>query len=345
MQSEGIHMELKVLHQHGWSISQLAREFGLNWRTVKREVTSETPRHYPERAKPTMLTASQRAHIERRLAVCSTIRGTLLHHEVCRDYGYTGSYPSFARHLEVLRPQQAHEPEIRFETAPGVQVQADWAHFGLFPLGDDLVELYGLVAILGYSRAPAIHFATDRTRQTTFSCLLHCLNDLGGVPSEILTDRDPAFCIGAMSDGRAILAPEWVDLCGVIGTIPRACRPYRAKTKGKVERMVRETKESMLPWLSGQFVPSEPTLADYDQLGRTWIEEIVLPRRHRTTKCIVGDAWSQERPLLTPVPNRLLHPTVDLQTPPYPSSVIDLTAHRLGEHVQVRDLAEYEVAL
>lgn len=35
MQSEGIHMELKVLHQHGWSISQLAREFGLNWRKVE----------------------------------------------------------------------------------------------------------------------------------------------------------------------------------------------------------------------------------------------------------------------------------------------------------------------
>ena len=117
-----------------------------------------------------MLTASQQAHVERRLAVCPTIRGTDLHHELRRDYGYTGSYPSFARHLEVLRPQQSREPEIRFETAPGVQVQADWAHFGLFPLGDALVELYGLVAILGYSRSPAIRFATDRTRQTTFSC-------------------------------------------------------------------------------------------------------------------------------------------------------------------------------
>lgn len=338
-------MELKVLYQHGWSISQLAREFGLNWRTVKREVSSETPRRYPARSKPTMLTASQQAHVTRRLAVCPTIRGTHLHHEVCRDYGYTGSYPSFARHLEVLRPQQRREPEIRFETAPGIQVQADWAHFGAFPLGDGHVELYGLVAILGYSRAPAIRFATDRTRQTTFACLLHSLDDLGGVPHEILTDRDPAFCIGAMSDGRAILAPEWVDLCGVLDTIPRACRPYRAKTKGKVERMVRETKESMLPWLSGQILPSEPTLADYDRLGRTWIEEIVLPRRHRTTNRIVADAWSQERPLLALVANRLLHSTVDLQTPPYPSSVIDLAAHRLGEHVQVRDLAEYEVAL
>ena len=338
-------MELKVLHQHGWSISELAREFGLNWRTVKREVMSDGPRHYPDRAKPTTLTTAQHAHVDRRLAVCPTVRGTDLHHELRRDYGYTGSYPSFARHLAGLRPAQRREPELRFETDPGVQLQADWAHFGPFPVDGTVVELYGLVAILGYSRAPAIRFAVDRTRQTTFSCLLHCLDDLGGSPSEILTDRDPAFCIGATGDGRAILAPEWVDLCGVIGTIPRACRPYRAKTKGKVERMVRESKESFIPWLSGQILPAHLGLADYDQLARVWVDEIVLPRRHRTNKQVIADAWSQERPLLAPLPNRLLHPTRDLLTAAPLPSVIDLAAHRLGEHVQVRDLREYEVAL
>ena len=345
MQSEGTHMELKVLHQHGWSISQLAREFGLNWRTVKREVSSGGPRHYPERAKPTALTAAQQAHVERRLAVCPVIRGTDLHRELCRDYGYTGSYPSFARHLEGLRPAVAREPALRFETDPGVQLQGDWAHFGLFPVDGALVELYGFVAILGYSRAPAIRFATDRTRQTTFSCLIQCLADLGGVPAEVLTDRDPAFCIGATSDGKAIFAPEWVDLCEVIGTIPKACRPYRAKTKGKVERMVRETKESMVPWLAGQILPSRPLLADYDRLGRAWIEEIILPRRHRTTTRVIGDAWTQERPLLGPLPARLLAAPSDLPSAAPLPAVIDLAARRLGEQVQVRDLAEYEVAL
>ena len=49
-------MELHVLHRHGWSLSALAREFGLNWRTVKREVEAEGPRGYPERGKPTALT-------------------------------------------------------------------------------------------------------------------------------------------------------------------------------------------------------------------------------------------------------------------------------------------------
>ena len=94
---------------------------------------------------------------------------------------------------------------------------------------------------------------------------------------EILTDRDVAFCIGATSQGHAILAPEWADLATLLGVVLKACRPYRAKTKGKVERMIRELKESFLPWLSRQLLPPSPTLADYDALpgagSRRWCSD------------------------------------------------------------------------
>jgi transposase len=203
-----------------------------------------------------------------------------------------------------------------------------------------------MVAILGCSRAPAIRFATDCTRETSLERLVRCLDDLGGVPREVLTDRDPAFCIGATREGRAILAPEWVDLSRLLGFVPKACRPYRAQTKGKVERMVRELKESLLPWLSGQVLPRTPTLADYDGLARRWISEVVLPRRHRTTQQIVGEAWAAERPLLDPIRPQLLSGLGGSApvTPP-PTPVIALQQRRRGEEVQVRDLAEYEVAL
>lgn len=340
-------MELHVLHKHGWSVSALARAFGLNWRTVKRELTSSGPRGYPQRTQPTALSEAQARHVERRLVVCPSLRGTDLHAELRRGYGYAGSYPAFARHLRALRPARVRDPEIRFETDPGVQTQADWAQVGGWPLGDELVELNALVAILGCSRAPAIRFATDRTRRTTFERLIRCLDDLGGVPREVLTDRDAAFCIGATGDGRAILAPEWVDLSAVLGLVPKACRPYRAQTKGKVERMVRELKESLLPWLSGQILPRRPTLADYDALARRWIDEVVLARRHRTTGRIVGEAWAEERPLLDPIPTRILASLAgDAAPPALPSAaVIDLEQRRRGEQVQVRALAEYEVAL
>jgi transposase len=336
-------MELHVLHQHGWSISALAREFGLNWRTVKREVTSHAPRHYSRRVQPTALTEPQLRHVERRLAGCPTIRGTDLHAELGRDYGYTGSYPAFVRKLRGLRPAPVRDPLIRFETDPGIQTQADWAQLGVWPLGDDAAELSAMVAILGCSRAPAIRFATNRTRDTSLACLTRCLDDLGGTTREVLTDRDPAFCIGSRADGGAILAPAWVDLCGVLGVVPKACRPYRAQTKGKVERMVRELKESLLPWLSGQILPRTPTLADYDALARRWIAEVVLKRTHRTTGRIVGDAWVEERAQLTPIPPRILAGLVGGQLP-RPSAVIDLVERRRGEQVQTRELAEYEVA-
>jgi transposase len=347
VQSGETWMELRVLHQHGWSISALAREFGLSRNTVKREVESAEPRRYPVRAKPTALTEAQRMHIERRLAVCPTIRGTDLHTGLVGQYEYTGSYPAFARHLRTLRPARVRDAEIRFETDPGLQTQADWAILGTWPLDGTLVELSAMVAILGCSRAPAIRFATDRTRATSLERLTRCLDDLGGATREVLTDRDPAFCIGATSNGRAILAPEWVDLCAVLGTVPKACRPYRAQTKGKVERMIREVKESLLPWLSGQALPPRPVLADYDALARRWVEEVVTARRHRTTGRLIGDAWSEERPTLTAIPPRVLAALTGADAVPTPPglAVIDLDQHRRGERVQVRDLAEYEVAL
>jgi transposase len=337
-------VELKVLHDHGWSVSALAREFGLSRTTVYRELASRGPRRYAERERPAALNEAQHMHVERRLAVCPTIRGTDLHAELRRGYGYLGSYPAFQRQLRVLRPAVVRDPEIRFETGPGRQTQADWAHLGLWPLGTEMVELSAMVAILGCSRAPAFRFATDQTRATTLACLTRCLDDLGGVTREVLTDRDPAFCIGQTADGAAILAPEWVDRCALLGVVPKACRPYRAKTKGKVERMVRELKESFLPWLSGQILPIHPGLDDYDALARRWVEQVVLERRHRTTRQVVGEAWAEERPCLRPIPARILAWLDRPGITPFAENVVDLGQRALGDQVEVRDLAEYEVA-
>ena len=340
MQSGETHVELKALRHHGWTVSQLAREYGLCRDTVRRELGSDHPRHYPERLKPTALTEAQLIHVERRLVICPNIRGTDLYAELRSEYGYPGSYPAFERHLRLIRPAQIRDPEIRFETGPGVQTQADWAKLGLWRLGEEMVELSAIVAILGCSRAPAIRFATDQTRPTSLERLLHCVVDLGGITREILTDRDPAFCIGSTSDGHAILAPEWVDFCAVLGVVPRACRPYRAKTKGKVERMIRELKESFLPWLTRQLLPPLPTIADYDTLARRWIQEVVLKRTHRTTKRVVGEAWLEERWQLRSVPEHVLA-KFTAKLPVLPRAAVDRVPRDLREVVQLRALSEY----
>jgi transposase len=224
-----------------------------------------------------------------------------------------------------------------------VQIQADWKHLGVWPLGEEQVELHAMVAILGHSRAPAMRVAASCTRAVSFERLVRCLDDLGGVSREILTDRDTVFCNHG-SEGP-LFVPEWVDLCELLGTVPRACRPYRAKTKGKVERENREVEQSFLCWLTGQVLPARPTIADYDAFAQQWIREVILPRRHRTTGPIIGEAWAEERRLLTPVSAHVLERFAgDGDVRPV-LHVVDAVQRELGEHVDVRPLSAYEVAL
>jgi transposase len=344
LQSEDVWMELHVLHRHGWSIAALAREFGLDWRTAKRYAAAPSPPRYRPRACPAGLSPSQLAHVERRLAACPDLRATVLLRELTSDHGYSGSYTSLRRRVASLRPKETEEPEVRFETGPAVQIQGDWTGCGVWPLGDGSAELHAFVAVLGFSRMVALRFATDRTRRTTLRAIVRCVDDLGGASAEFLTDRDTALVNGARSDGSPIYAPEWVDTAALLGTRPRACRPYRAKTKGKVERVIREVKEDFLAWLSGQVLPERPTLADYDALGRRWALEVVAARRHRTTERIIGEAWAEERPLLTPVGRRLVARAEGLDVlPALPVPSVPRTGRHpgAGETVEVRPLAVY----
>jgi transposase len=340
MFDQEIWMDLRALHHQGWSLSALAREFDLNRRTVRRYVDASEKPAYAPRACPADLTQEQMAFVLRRLAVCSQLRATTLYREIL-ELGYEGSYASFARRVRLLRSTENEtEPEIRFETDPGHQTQMDWTELGRWPLGPDIVELKALVAVLGFSRMVALAIATDQTRATTLGLVPRVLAELGGAPREILTDRDSVFVIGETSDKRAIFAPEWADLALTLGSTPRACRAYRAKTKGKVERIIREVKEDFLPWLTGQPLPPRPSIADYEALARRWASEVVAARRHRTTRRIVGEAWAQECALLTHIPERLLGHAAGRTTER--SNVVDLTRVReAGATVEHRSLDVY----
>jgi transposase len=335
-------MELHALARHGWSVAALAREFGLNWRTAKKYAAAGVAPQYRPRRRPTDLTPAQLAHAERRLAACPDLRATVLLRELRDDYAYTGSYSSLRRRTALLRPADGAEPEVRFETGPGIQTQGDWADCGAWPVGDGARDLFAYVAILGCSRMVAVRFATDKTRPTTLAAIVRCVDDLGGASAEFLTDRDTALMNGSRADGGPIYAPEWADTAALLGTRQRACRPYRPKTKGKVERVIREVKEDFLAWLAGQVLPERPTLAWYDEEVRRWALTVIAARRHRTTGRVVGEAWEAERGLLTPVSRRLLARIEGQATlVPLPAPGRAAAAAAAGDAVEVRPLAVY----
>jgi hypothetical protein len=97
-----------------------------------------------------------------------------------------------------------------------------------------IVWLFSMV--LGYSRLIWARFVVHQDLQSVLRCHIAALEAFGGAPCEILYDRMKTAVIGEDADGLVIYNRALLDLARHYGFQPRACRPYRPKTKGKVER-------------------------------------------------------------------------------------------------------------
>jgi Integrase core domain len=78
--------------------------------------------------------------------------------------------------------------------------------------------------------------------------------------------------------------------------LPKACRPYRAKTKGKVERPFRYVREDF--FLARTFRDLDDLNAQFGQ----WLDQVANRRLHGTTGRIVAEHFAEERPSLGPLP-------------------------------------------
>jgi transposase len=149
------------------------------------------------------------------------------------------------RAVRDIRPAPIAPFEVCFETAAGEQAQVDLARFEIVftdePGAKRIVWLFSMV--LGYSRLIWARFVVHQDMQSVLRCHISALEAIDGAPREILYDRMKTAVIGEDPDGLIIYNRALLDLARHYGFQPRTCRPYRAKTKGKVERPFRYIRE------------------------------------------------------------------------------------------------------
>jgi hypothetical protein len=90
---------------------------------------------------------------------------------------------------------------------------------------------------------------------------------------------------------------RFVDLAGHYGFTPRACRPYRARTKGKDERMVGYVEHHFFVRYR-----SFASFAHLNQVAEEWLREEADPRVQGTVKEVVSERFAREAPHLAPLP-------------------------------------------
>ncbi len=166
---------------------------------------------------------------------------------------------------------------VRFETPPGKQLQADFGQCVLAIAGER-VRVHLCVLTLGYSRRMVVRAYAHERQENWLRALEDAFRHWGGVPQEVLMDNARALVLQHdPASGSLVFHPRLAAFAKHWGFTPKACRPYRARTKGKDERGVRYVKES---GLAGHDFPSWQAMEAHLEC---WNRQIADQRRHGTT--------------------------------------------------------------
>jgi hypothetical protein len=183
---------------------------------------------------------------------------------------------------------------VRFETEPGKQLQSDW--------GEVLVEIAGvrrkvhfIVNELGYSRRFHFWCTESEDAEHTYEGIIRSFEYFGGVTTEVLVDNQKSAVLQASNNGHP---KRFVDLAGIYGFMPRACKPYRARTKGKDERMVGYIKQNFFVRYR-RFESWE----HMNQLAEQWLKDEADLRVQGTVKEVVAERFEREKPHLQALPS------------------------------------------
>ena len=179
-------------------------------------------------------------------------------------------------------------------------MQVDWA---VIRRGSDPLSVF--VAVLGYSRTAYVQFVTNERLETLMACHEAAFAFVGGTPHEVLYDNMRTVVIGrdAYGPGKHRFQPGFRDFAHHHGFLPRLCRPYRAQTKGKVERFIHYLRHSFWVPLDSRLRPLglKVDAATANVEARKWLRDTANMRVHGTTDRIPADLLGEEQGALLPL--------------------------------------------
>lgn len=329
------------LHELGWGAKRLSKEFGCARNTVRRYVDAGGVVSY---SKPVRKTAFDglddwlRERFFRHSGNADVIR-----QELSSEHGIVIGLRSVERRVQRWRRELKAQQRatVRFETPPGHQLQIDFGAARVW-IADEPLCVHLFVGTLGYSRRMHIRPSLRERQVDWFEGMEETFLRFGGVPTEILFDNAKALVEHHDTATREVrfnarlhaFARYW-------GFKPKACAPYRARTKGKDERGVGYVKHNAI---AGRRFPSWGAfVAHLDQ----WNREVADQRVHGTTGELPIVRFADEAGALRPLGGRAPFGQLrDLIRKVRPDCAIDLDTNSysvpwrlVGETVQVLVLA------
>ncbi|MGH9196806.1 MAG: IS21 family transposase, partial [Acidimicrobiia bacterium] len=298
---------VRTLRQQGKAKRAIARELGVDIKTVRKWLSTEWIPQKRSRAKEKM--EQWKGFIDGRGPEVG-FNGAVLFREL-RGLGYRGGYSTMARYLKPLRKswREPEEPTLRFETEPGKQAQVDWGEATVW-IGGQKMKVHLFTKVLGYSRRTFARGYRHERIEALLDGHAAAFAHFGGRTETILYDN-PRTIVKRKDEATGEV--EWnatfKDRMDFYGVEPKLCRFYRAQTKGKVESGVKYVKRNALA--GKQF----DSLEQMNEYLLEWCVKVADQRIHGTTHERPAERFARaEQDSMIPVEGRVPAATMKVVT-------------------------------
>src|SRR6266852_1417810 len=269
---------IRTLADRGVGKKAIAREVGVAVNTVRRYLRD------PITAGQQIRPAARRLSDDRREEARTLYEGpaagnAVVVQRLLAARGWDMSVRTIERAVADIRRAQrvAALATVRVETAPGDQLQIDFGQKRL-QIAGVRVRIFLLVAVLSYSRRLFVKAFLNERGDDWREGIAAAFAHFGGVPRTLLGDNARALVLGRdRATGTVSFHPAYLAFCRDWDVQPRACAPYRARTKGKTEAGVKYVKRNAL---ADQAFDSVGALEQYLAEWMTIADQ----RRHGTTR-------------------------------------------------------------
>jgi transposase len=290
---------IRALADRGVGKKTIAREVGVALNTVRRYLRQ--PIAVGRQVRPAGRRLTDERREEARALYLGPAEGNaVVVQRLLAERGLSVSVRTLERAVADIRRERrvAQLATVRVETPPGDQLQIDFGQKRL-QIAGRRVRIFLLVAVLSYSRRLFVKAFLNERGADWRDGIAAALTHFGGVPRTLLGDNArPLVRARDRATGTVIFHPAYLAFCRDWDVQPRACAPYRARTKGKTEAGVKYVKRNAL---ADQAFDS---FAALEQHLAAWIT-IADQRRHGTTREAPLVRFERdERIMLRPLPTR-----------------------------------------
>jgi len=282
--------KVKAVQREGKNIRKIMRIVKISRNTVRKYMRSTKPPKFKKRSYTRMLD-KYKEEISQMLS--NNYIGTRIYEELLK-LGYKGCLSTVHKYISWEREEEKRQQKVstRVETAPGEQMQYDWKEWILKVAGKK-IKIYLHEVILSYSRKKFYSWSLSITEQDVMRALVEAINYFGGAAKELLIDNAKQLVITHRTDGIVRYNENFLKFCGLYGIEPKACKSYRARTKGKVERSFYYIQEHFLRGLEVK------SLKEFDSLLLEFTETYNY-RKHSSIKESPEERFKREKDLLMP---------------------------------------------